>query len=112
MGKALRTSVLLLSVAIGGGVAFGQETASQSQPEKAPPGEAIFKRRCAVCHSTVADKKLVGPSLHSEMSGPTPAMTPAQVRAIIVNGKGTMPGLKDQLSEQEMDDLIAYLKTQ
>jgi cytochrome c2 len=66
MCKVLLTSVLLLSVAIGAG--FGQEPASQSQAENAPPpGETIFKRRCAVCHSTVADKKLVGPSLHSEL---------------------------------------------
>jgi len=38
-------------------------------------------------------------------------MTEANVRARIDEGGNGMPGYKDMLSDQEKDDLIAYLKT-
>jgi mono/diheme cytochrome c family protein len=115
MIRSRSSFALLLSVALSAGVLLAQEAAAPEQKadEKAPPpGEHLFKQQCAVCHSLVPDKKLVGPSLHGELSGPAPKKTPAEARTIILNGKGAMTGFKDQLSSQEIDDLLTYLKSQ
>lgn len=74
-------------------------------------GEANFQRRCVMCHSLSPNVKIVGPSLYSEMRGPH-AHTAASVREIIVNGKGLMPPMGKQLTDQEIADVLAYLRKQ
>ncbi len=78
----------------------------------AEAGEHLFKQSCSACHSIEAEKKIVGPSLHAEMKGHPPKKTAAQVRTIINNGNGTMPAFKTQLAPADIENLIAYLKTQ
>jgi mono/diheme cytochrome c family protein len=75
-------------------------------------GEHVFKTNCSACHSTEADKKIVGPSLHAEMKGRAPKKTEAQVKTIIMNGNGTMPAFKTLLMAADIENLVAYLKTQ
>ena len=74
-------------------------------------GQKVFQQHCAVCHSILPGATLVGPSLYHEMGGPAPAKPMAQVRAIILNGKGRMPGQKDKMSTKDLSDLLAYLRT-
>jgi mono/diheme cytochrome c family protein len=78
----------------------------------AEAGEHLFKQSCSACHSTEPEKKIVGPSLHAELKGHPPKKTAAQVRTIINNGNGTMPAFKNQLAPADIENLIAYLKTQ
>lgn len=75
-------------------------------------GEKVFNDQCALCHSTKPDETLVGPSLYEETSGPHPKMTDAQVRKIVLNGIGRMPDFKETLSSQDLDNLLAYIRTQ
>lgn len=77
----------------------------------AEAGQEIFQRRCIMCHSLSPGVKIVGPSLYSEMRGPHPH-TAAAVREIIVNGKGQMPAMGKQLTDQEIADVLAYLRKQ
>lgn len=72
-------------------------------------GEALYRRNCAMCHSTEAGVKIVGPSLHAEMKGPH-AKPAAQVREQTLVGKGLMPSFKNRLNDQEIADLIAYIR--
>jgi cytochrome c2 len=80
----------------------------------AAKGKAVF-RQCAGCHNVDSRDKKVGPGLkglfHLEKmtDGKTP--TEANVRARIDNGTDRMPPYKDALSDQEKNDLIAYLET-
>ena len=77
---------------------------------KADAGAASFKRYCAGCHSVDPDHKLMGPNLCSEMRGPHRKAT-KDVRDIIVEGSGHMPRFGSLLSEQELTDLLAYIRT-
>jgi mono/diheme cytochrome c family protein len=81
-----------------------------SAPGKVDAGAASFKRYCAGCHSVDPEHKLMGPSLCSEMRGPH-RKTTKDVRDIIVQGSGHMPRFGSLLSEQELADLLAYIKT-
>ena len=77
---------------------------------KADAGAASFKRYCVGCHSVDPDHKLMGPTLCSEMRGPHRKAT-KDVRDIIDQGSGHMPRFGSLLSEQELTDLLAYIRT-
>jgi cytochrome c len=80
----------------------------------AAKGKAVFEQ-CAVCHNADSDEKKMGPGLKGLFkkdkmtNGKKPSE--AAVRAQIDDGGQGMPAYKDMLSDQEKDDLIAYLKT-
>ena len=80
----------------------------------AAKGKEVFEQ-CAVCHNADSDEKKTGPGLKGLFkkdklfNGKKP--TEANVRARIDEGGNGMPAYKDLLSDQEKDDLIAYLKT-
>jgi cytochrome c2 len=80
----------------------------------AAKGKAVFEQ-CAVCHNADSDEKKMGPGLKGLFkkdkmtNGKKPS--DATVRARIDDGGQGMPAYKDMLSDEEKDDLIAYLKT-
>jgi cytochrome c2 len=80
----------------------------------AAKGKAVFEQ-CAVCHNADSEDKKMGPGLKGLFkkdkmtNGKKP--TDATVRARIDDGGQGMPAYKDMLSDQEKDDLLAYLKT-
>jgi cytochrome c len=77
-------------------------------------GKEVFQQ-CSVCHNADSTEKKMGPGLKGLFSrdkmlnGKKP--TEANVRAKIDEGGNGMPAYKDMLSDEEKDDLIAYLKT-
>jgi cytochrome c len=83
----------------------------KGDPEK---GKAVFEQ-CAICHNADSSEKKMGPGLKGLFkkdklsNGKKP--TEANIRARIDEGGSGMPAYKDMLSDQEKDDLIAYLKT-
>ena len=85
--------------------------AAKGDPEK---GKEVFQQ-CAICHAPDSDDKKVGPGLKGLFkkdklsNGKKP--TDANIRARIDEGGNGMPAYKDLLSDQEKEDLIAYLKT-
>ena len=76
----------------------------------AEAGQTVFQHHCVMCHAVTPDTKIVGPSLYSEMRGPH-AKSSGAVRQVIVHGKGQMPALGPQLSDMDVADLLAYLRT-
>jgi mono/diheme cytochrome c family protein len=80
----------------------------------ATKGKAVFEQ-CAVCHNADSDEKKMGPGLKGLFkkdkmtNGKKP--TDAAVLDKINEGGNGMPAYKDTLSDQEKDDLVAYLKT-
>lgn len=75
-------------------------------------GEAIFQQRCIGCHNKQPDDTTPfgPPNLHTSFHRPAP-LTKKEAVDIIANGKGTMPGWGKVLSKDDIDDVIAYLKT-
>ncbi len=68
-------------------------------------GKKIYEQNCSACHGLEA-KGLVGPSLQEVHSRKSDILLIRQV----VSGK-TPPMPKFELSEQQMSDLLTYLKT-
>src|ERR1039457_4972716 len=105
-----RFRVLTLCV----GLAAGSKVMLSAGKGDAAKGKAVFEQ-CATCHNPDSDEKKVGPGLKGLFKkdklykGTKP--TEANVRAHIEEGGICMPAYKDMLSDQEKDDLIAYLKT-
>ncbi len=78
-------------------------------------GRRIFERDCAACHNAYSSSGSKGPSLKGLYRRQfLPSGLPANDRFVeqtIVSGRGMMPALGDPITEQQLDDLIAYLHT-
>ncbi|MGA2594789.1 MAG: c-type cytochrome [Bryobacteraceae bacterium] len=99
------------------GVAFTIAfSAALAAPKKGDPekGKEVFQQ-CTPCHNADSEEKKMGPGLkglfsHEKMNnGKKP--TEENVRTKVDEGGNGMPAYKDMLSDEEKDDLIAYLKT-
>jgi mono/diheme cytochrome c family protein len=75
-------------------------------------GDAIFHKRCILCHNKQRDddSPFGPPNLYTAFHGKTPLTTKA-AETIIVNGKGQMPAFGAVLSKTEIHQVIAYLRT-
>ena len=78
-------------------------------------GRKVFNIYCASCHPAYSSKGNKGPGLKHLYkkeylpSGLTP--TDEHVEETIVRGRNMMPRFADQLDQQELQNLIAYLHT-
>jgi mono/diheme cytochrome c family protein len=90
-------------------------TQSQSSTDKntatVHAGQDIYTHKCLQCHSVNEGEVRLGPSLYSEMRKPNPKKSASEVRTILENGKGKMPSFQDKLTKQDIDNLLAYLRT-
>lgn len=120
-GGLVLAGVLTLALAAGahqGGKPDNQAGAEhqvQATPELVARGKAIFAQRCSVCHHAKSQQSKVGPGLKGLFEAKlTPIMrypvTDANIRGHIQKGGKNMPALPD-IKGQEMDSLIAFLKT-
>jgi mono/diheme cytochrome c family protein len=80
----------------------------------AAKGKEVFAQ-CAVCHNADSTEQKMGPGLKGLFKRDKLAngkkVADATVREKIDEGGNGMPPFKDTLSDQEKDDVIAYLKT-
>jgi cytochrome c len=80
----------------------------------AAKGKETFEQ-CAVCHNTDTDERKMGPSLkglfkREKLVNGKP-VNAENVKALINSGGNGMPSYADMLSDEEKDNVIAYLKT-
>ena len=101
MGKFVKLAVL--SVVVAASVAV---PAISGGPQDAAAGARLYATQCSACHGAE----------RAGIPGTFPALTDVgerldekQIREKIVNGGGLMPPFS-QLSEKEIDDLVAFLK--
>ena len=93
----------------------GATAAGAAAKADAEKGKQQFQTTCAVCHNPDSDQKKMGPGLKGLFkrdklaNGKKP--TEANIRAKIDEGGNGMPQYKDMLSDQEKNDIVAYLKT-
>jgi cytochrome c len=92
----------------------GGQQANAKAAGDAAKGKEVFEQ-CAVCHSADTDEKKIGPSLkglfkHEKMNNGK-KVDEASVRQQINEGGNGMPAYADMLSQEEKDNVIAYLKT-
>src|SRR6202140_2695233 len=103
---------------VGGGSAAlllaGMLAAADKKEGDAAKGKETFDQ-CSVCHNTDSDEKKIGPGLkglfkHDKLKNGK-KVTDDNVKAVINAGGNGMPSYADMLSDEERDNLIAYLKT-
>jgi cytochrome c len=80
----------------------------------AKKGESAFEN-CSICHNADSTDAKVGPGLKGlfkkdKLVNGKP-VTDENVKALITEGTGAMPGFGDGISAEDKDNLIAYLRT-
>lgn len=81
--------------------------------ESSSPGEAVFKRKCVLCHGadgagqTPLGKQLQAANLGSKE---VQKLTVAEMRKQVHDGRANMPGFGDQLSDEEINQVIQYVR--
>ena len=105
-GAGMIAAIVLVAGCHSAPVLTGQEAA----------GKHLYLVRCAHCHeeNDLALKK-VPPDLHSVFKSATlPSGAPAndaQVRQVVLAGKGLMPAFNGRFTDEQMAALLAYLHT-
>lgn len=100
-------SVLLISCTL---------LAAAKQSGDAKQGMRLFDDSCAGCHYTDRPATKVGPSMkglfkRAKMKNGTTPINDLTVRTLMELGGTGMPVFSDLLTEEEKDNIIAYLKT-
>jgi mono/diheme cytochrome c family protein len=111
--------VVLLALVAGCGEPAPKTDAELGLTVQQASGRRIFERDCAACHNAYSSSGSKGPSLKGLYKKQfLPSGLPANDRFVeqtIVSGRGMMPALSDpitgQLSDQQLDDMVAYLHT-
>jgi alcohol dehydrogenase (quinone), cytochrome c subunit len=73
-------------------------------------GETIYLRNCARCHQLDG---LGFPRIYPNLAG-NPLVTlhnPIPVTETVLNGQGSMPGFKNDLSHEELASVISYIRS-
>jgi mono/diheme cytochrome c family protein len=87
---------------------------SELTPQEAS-GYAIFQSHCARCHHANSQDGLRGPGLQGLYKQKyLPSGAPAnddRVTSAILHGRGMMPSFANDLDDQQVNDLLAYLHT-
>jgi mono/diheme cytochrome c family protein len=78
-------------------------------------GRRVYDARCAECHYAYSKRNLRGPSLNGLfkkqfMTSGIPA-NDERVSDIILLGRAKMPAFQQKLTQQQFDELMAYLHT-
>jgi mono/diheme cytochrome c family protein len=78
-------------------------------------GKQVFVNQCSGCHYADTDKGLYGPGLEGLFRKPYltsgMAANDTRVRAVILYGWAMMPPMGNRMSDQEFEELMAYLHT-
>jgi mono/diheme cytochrome c family protein len=103
------------TVAVGCGPSLGPSKAASELTPQEQRGRVVYQQYCASCHYANQTGDLHGPSLFAMYRKKyLPSGAPAndeRVTPVILRGHNTMPGYGNDLSDQQLADLIAYLHT-
>ena len=116
----IRTFAAFIAVFCAAGLfmALGCKSLPPSKPEsewtpQEARGAAVYHTACARCHYPTSTRGLNGPGLQAITK--VPAMpsgappTDERMTNVIIRGRNMMPGT--QLSDQQLQDLLAYIHT-
>jgi mono/diheme cytochrome c family protein len=91
--------------------------AATATPDQLATARANFGKHCEGCHGPtgegglvkVDNKQIKVPSLKSEHAI---KHTDDQIAKMITNGEEAMPAFKDKMSQQEIADMVKFVRTQ
>jgi cytochrome c len=106
-------------VAIISGTLIGQTRKPDMRPtdtkETVARGESVYKSHCAICHFAASTEKKIGPGLkglakRTKFADGTRNDNQSLAK-LIQNGGKNMPPTRGDLSDAQLRDLLAYLRT-
>ena len=101
----LRTASVLLVLLLGSATAFAQ---GDGLTEKQRHGRQLLAQSCGVCHLPPAlNARTYGPPLNKSAANGDDSI----MREHILNGTPRMPAFKHYLKDNEIDAIIAYVRT-
>lgn len=116
----LGTTALGVSLAVaGGGLAQTKSTKKTAPAGKdaaaVARGKEIFQQKCSTCHYDTSDAKKIGPGLkginkRGTFSVNNNKVTDETLKTWIENGDSLMPPFKDVIDDNQIKDVIAYVK--
>jgi mono/diheme cytochrome c family protein len=112
-----RFAILFAPVLLSGIVTAQQGQSSPSLKPAEKAGRSIFQTRCAMCHVGQEPAVEASPSSERRPSTMGPLLSrshttnEAALRQKIKDGSARMPGYKYTLSDEQVDQVIAFMKT-
>jgi len=89
-------------------------TQAKAAAGNATKGKALFKENCGICHFSASTAKKVGPGLKGIYKRGKFAngkkVDDASMREWILKGGVDMPSFEGSLTDEQVRDLIAYLR--
>lgn len=114
LGRLTFGLLAIVCIAFLSSVSLKSQTASRPvATDQVKRGESWFYQRCSLCHLGRVLKNEKHESMGKSLEGlfkNAPASREAEVRSLIESGNLRMPGFR-YLDRDQLDDLIAYLKT-
>jgi len=114
----MRTRTILAFLSVAAALALGCRSLPPSKPEsqftdQERRGQQVYNADCARCHYPTNTRSLHGPGLQAitKIKAMPSGMPPTDERMteVILRGRGMMPAT--QMSDDQLNDLLAYLKT-
>jgi cytochrome c len=106
------------------GVVFAQDPSTKAPAKKssggaggsATRGKEVFDKKCSVCHYADSDAKKIGPGLkglgkRGTFTVNNNKVTDEALKTWIENGDNLMPPFKDVLDQNQIKDVVTYVKT-
>lgn len=79
------------------------------------PGQAIFQAKCKTCHGEKGEGKEAIAKMYkvdvSALALNSTKSSDEALKTMVQNGKGKMPAFKEKLSEDEINQVLAYVKS-
>jgi mono/diheme cytochrome c family protein len=119
MRNSVRGLIAATTLAVLSGVIAGQtpkpDMRGTDSKEAVSRGVAVYKGHCAICHYAASTEKKIGPGLKN-LSKRTRFIDGTKIDAqsltrVIQNGGKNMPPLRDELTDAQIRDLLAYMRT-
>ena len=93
-----------------------KKATSKPDPAAVARGKELFQQKCSTCHYDTSDAKKIGPGLKGLNKRGTftvnnNKVTDENLKTWIENGDSQMPPFKDVIDENQIKDVIAYVRT-
>lgn len=114
-GLAVSAVLLILAILAGCDAEPRKSDAELGLNPQQAAGRRVYDARCGDCHFAYSKRNLKGPSLDGLfkkqfMKNGMPA-NDDRATDIILLGRAKMPAFQQKLTQQQLDDLLAYLHT-
>lgn len=107
MKTVSRVLVLMALMAVAAGMALAQQSSAQK-------GQATFDAKCAMCHGKDGKGQTAmgkANNLKDLGSGEVQNMKDSELQNLIESGKGKMPAYKGKLNDEQLEQVVAYIRT-